>query len=117
MSGVGPPNVQLPNVYNAYVDDRKVRDYLLNPGHPQNNGKANFFQSFGFSQQHWLILRDALHFHPVTNPVAKISPNQYGTRYTVRCSLLSPDGRNPCITTIWVINALTTAPELVTAYP
>ncbi len=117
MSGATPSSAQLPNAHNAYVADTKVRDYLLDPSHPQNSGKATFFQLFGFTQQHWVILRSALRVHPRTNPVTRVSPNPYGTRFTVRCSLLSADGRNPCITTIWVMDALGVMPELVTAFP
>jgi hypothetical protein len=40
---------QLPNAHAAFVADAKVRDYLLNPQHPGNGGKATFFTSFGFS--------------------------------------------------------------------
>lgn len=117
MSGAGLPGAQLSNVHNAYVADAKVRDYLLDPNHPRNGGKARFFQRFGFAQQHWTALQNALRIHPQVNPVTKVPPNPYGTRYTVRCSLLSSDGRNPCITTIWVMDSLSNTPELVTAHP
>ena len=102
----------------AFVADAKARDYLLNPSHiPSNGGKAGFFHLFGFMQQNWSVLETALNFHPRANPVTTITPNPYGTRYTVRCTLLSPDGRNPCITTIWVIDPSSSGPMLVTAYP
>ena len=94
MSATGP-NAHLPNVHNAYVADAKVRDYLLDPSHLNNGGKAQFFQLFGFAQQHWPVLQNALAFHPQANLVTKVVPNPYGTRYEVKCSLLSPDGRTP----------------------
>jgi hypothetical protein len=115
MSGTG--GTTLPNVYNAYVPDAKVRDYLLDPNHPGNGGKHKFFQLFGFSQSRWTVLQNALSLHPQTNPVVKTSPNPYGTRYEVKCSLVSPDGRNPCITTVWVMDPLSSAPRMITAYP
>jgi hypothetical protein len=61
-------------------------------------------------------LRDALRAHVVVNQVVETDPTGHGTTYTVRCSLPSPDGRNPCIFTIWIIEA-DGLPRLVTAFP
>jgi hypothetical protein len=112
MSGTG-----LHNVHNALVADAKVRDYLLDPNHPMNGGKASFFQRFGFTQHNWTVLQKALLLHPQNNPVSTVTPNPYGTRYVVQCSLRSPDGRNPCINTVWVMDPCSSAPKLVTAHP
>ncbi len=35
--------MKLPNAGAAVVAREKIRDYLLNPGHPDNGGKAAFF--------------------------------------------------------------------------
>lgn len=107
----------LPHAHAARVSHEKVRDYLLDPGHPDNGGKAAFFQRFGFDRLTWTALWDALLEHPCVNPVAVIQPNPYGTRYVVRCSVASPDGRNPCITTVWIIDQGGSTPRLVTAFP
>ena len=45
MSGYYP----LPNAHAAFVADEKVRDYLLNPQHPDNSGKAGFYTSWLFA--------------------------------------------------------------------
>jgi hypothetical protein len=102
----------MPNVASAFVADAKVRDYLLDPAHPNNGGKAGSFRRFGFTQQHWPDLENGLRFHPQANPVAIVTRNPYGIRYTVRCSLSSPDGRNPCITTIWFTDPSSNRPTL-----
>ena len=39
----------LPGAHAAVVPDAKARDYLLDPGHPGNGGKAAFFNAFGFT--------------------------------------------------------------------
>ncbi|HXT78578.1 MAG TPA: hypothetical protein VN702_03370 [Acetobacteraceae bacterium] len=57
---------RLPNAYSAIVPDEKVRDYLLDPAHSDNQGKAGFFNRFGFTRLRWTILRDALRDHPRT---------------------------------------------------
>jgi hypothetical protein len=108
MSGAG-----LPNAHLALVADVKVSLYLLDPAHPNNGGKAAFFNRFGFTQ----LSSTALRIHPQANPVIRVMPNPYGTKYLVECSLLSPDGRNPCIHTVWIIDPSGTAPRLVTAFP
>lgn len=107
----------LPNVAGAIVAHNKVHAYLLDPDHPGNGGKAAFFAAFGFARPAWTALLEALRAHPRVNPVALIQPNPYGTRYVVRCSLASPDGRNPCITTVWIIDHGDPFPRLVTAFP
>jgi hypothetical protein len=43
----------LPNAHAALVADAKIRDYLLDPQHPGNGGKAGFYASFGFTLRDW----------------------------------------------------------------
>ena len=108
---------RLLNAAIVNVADAKVRDYLLDAGHPGNGGKAGFFSRFGFTQAHWTVLQDALRLHPQANPVVSVRANRYGTVYRVSCSLRSPDGRCPCVNTVWVLEAGSIAPALVTAFP
>jgi hypothetical protein len=35
-------------------------DYLLNPAHPDNSGKAEFFEALGFRRKEWKPLAAAL---------------------------------------------------------
>jgi hypothetical protein len=60
---------KIPGLAAIQVDDVKVRDYLLNPGNPQNSGKAGLFTRFGFSRDRWAELAQALSEHPVVNEV------------------------------------------------
>ena len=41
---------RLPNAAAACVDTRKLGEYLLNPAHPDNGGKAAFFVSRGLAR-------------------------------------------------------------------
>ena len=106
----------LPNVAAAIVDEIKVRGYLLSAEHPQNGGKAGFFRVFGFDPAAWATMRDALLAHPVANPIAATKVSPQGAKYEVRCSIGTPDGRNPCITTVWIVEG-GRPPRLVTAHP
>ncbi len=105
-----------PHAAHARVDGRKVKDYLLNPGNAQNRGKAALFQSFEFARDRWHVLADALREHAKNNPVIQTSRSAHGMKYVVACQLKTPDGRNPCLTSVWIIEANLTYPRLVTAY-
>ncbi len=87
---------RLPRAEAAVVPPEKVRDYLLASPHPDYAGKAEFFIRFGFQPERWSELQSALAMHPVANPVVRATDAGPGSRYRIQCSLISPDGRNPC---------------------
>ncbi|MBC3785939.1 DUF6883 domain-containing protein [Spirosoma utsteinense] len=41
--------MQLPNAQNADVSDRKLTSFLVDHVHPQNQGKAAFYEIAGFT--------------------------------------------------------------------
>ena len=106
---------RLPAAETAIVDDRKVRDYLLDADHPQNGGKAALFVAFGFDVRAWPRPQTALAAHAAENKVMAVETSRFGSKFRVSCHLRTPDGRNPCITTIWIIED-GAPPRLVTAY-
>ena len=108
--------MKLPNAGAAIVDRRKVTGYLLNPLNVQNQGKARQFGQFGFVMSDWQALAMALAEHPVTNDVSKTERSPYGTKYAVECHLATPDGRNPCLRSVWIVDNGQTTPRFVTAY-
>jgi hypothetical protein len=107
----------LPNAHAAFVADAKVRDYLLDPSHPENGGKAGFYTSFGFTRRAWAELAAALRRHAITHPVSRVRPDPWGTRYEIRGRLESPDRSNPIVWSVWVIDPSNGNPRFVTAYP
>lgn len=52
-----------------------------------------------------------------SNPVVETTQTGYGPRYTVKCNCPSPDGRSPCIFTVWQIDGGSACPRLLTAFP
>jgi hypothetical protein len=42
--------MKLPNSGSTIIEREKVTDYLLNPAHPDNGGKAAFFLLLGFNR-------------------------------------------------------------------
>lgn len=98
------------------VTATKILDYLLSESHPIGREKAAFFQRYGFDAGAWEILKASLLDHPERNPVAA-ARTDFGTKYVVRCSIETPDRRNPCIVTVWMVEDGTETARLVTAYP
>lgn len=107
----------LPGVANATIADAKIRDYLLNRSHPVGASKAKFFTSVGFTLLDEAQFKRALLDHPLTNAISRQITTPYGEKYEVSCTLITPDGRNPCIVSVWAVEPPDPAPKLVTAYP
>ena len=106
--------MQLPYLQNALVEEQKVTQYLLSE--ERSEGKAAFFAAFGFTPAQWELLRDALLAHAGSYEVARAVSNLYGAKYIIEGILQSPDGRNPNVRSVWIIEAGSFTPRLVTAY-
>lgn len=52
--------MKLPKAGKAVVEREKIKDYLLNAAHPDNGGKAAFFEGLGFRRDKWETLATAL---------------------------------------------------------
>ena len=109
--------MNLPNPDRAIVSQEKLVDYLMNPAHPDNGGKAAFFISHGFRPEHWQELALAFAAVAAAFPVAKSMASPHGAKYVLDGDLRTPSGRSPRIRTIWIVDAGTDTPRLVTAYP
>lgn len=92
---------RLPQLADLRLDPRKVTEYLLSATHEQGRSKCEFFERFGFSRAQPQELLAALCRHPAMREVTRTQETDFGTRYWVECAIESPDGRNPCIRTIW----------------
>jgi hypothetical protein len=109
----------LPNPHCAFVEEKKIRRYLLNPDHPGGKTKAGFFLGRGASVALWPVFRDVLVEHGRTNPVTGVRqhPDQPVSLHQVDCHVRMPDGSVPCIRTVWEIRDGQPCPRLVTAHP
>jgi hypothetical protein len=63
--------VKLRHAHLAVVERDKIVDYLLNSAHPDNGGKAQFFESLGFSVGVPELLIDALRAVALTGSVVE----------------------------------------------
>jgi hypothetical protein len=109
--------MKLPNPERAVISQDKLVSYLMNPAHPDNGGKAAFFLSHGFSPDRWQELASALVGLAATINVSKSVASPHGTKYVLDGELRTPSGRSPRVRTVWIVDAGTDAPRLVTAYP
>jgi hypothetical protein len=107
----------MPNSDVCIVEEKKVRDYLLNTTRMPAAAKARFFLSCGFSGEDWRAFARALKAHGNAYEVLNEVVSGYGTKYEIEGPLTCPDGRKPVIRTVWQINRDELAPRLITAYP
>ena len=109
--------MELPNAQFALVGRAKLTEYLLNPAHPENGGKAAFFASLGFQRDGWAVLAAALRQMALELPVAKSMETAHGDKYVLDGALAGPSGKAQHVRTIWIIDRGSEAPRFVTAYP
>ncbi len=108
---------RIPYVEICDVDLRKIKEYLLNLSHEEGKSKARFFHCMGFNSEEPEILRKALKSHAITHNIKEQKVSKYGTKYIVQSNLITPDGRNPKMISVWFVENKENIPKLVTAYP
>jgi hypothetical protein len=111
--------VKLRNAHLALVERHKIVEYLLNAAHPDNGGKAQFFESLGFSSDASDALITALRHVGRTGEVVERTESSHGEKFVVDGPLSShtEGGYSPKVRTIWIIDRHLDIPRLVTAYP
>ncbi|WP_417372196.1 DUF6883 domain-containing protein [Gelidibacter japonicus] len=107
----------MPNNTKAVVDANKITDYLLSDTHEIGKHKAAFFKSFGFDKSSPPIFEEALKNHAVEREIVNNYGSPFGKKYQLECDIETPDKRNPCIVSIWIIENDTQEPRFITAYP
>ncbi|MEW8001077.1 MAG: DUF6883 domain-containing protein [Candidatus Thiodiazotropha endolucinida] len=109
---------QLPDApEEVNVQASKIADYLLNPGHEDNRGKAKFFEEhLGITKSEWTYLHgqlvDALDH--VTYEDVRI--DTYGVRFTANLPITGKNEETATIETGWIVRPGERA-SFVTAYP
>jgi hypothetical protein len=111
--------VNLRNAHLAVVERHKIVDYLLNSAHPDNGGKAQFFESLGFSIDVPELLINALRTVAQTGEVVESVESSHGEKHVVDGPISSQteSSHSRMVRTVWIIDRGLEAPRLVTAYP
>jgi filamentous hemagglutinin len=116
----------LPNLEMAEIDERKFSQYSLNPGHPDNRGKAEGWRALGYDvdnpqarQEAARELRDLTLNELLANgKVAEVRHDSYGQRLRVISGITGPNGRDATLVTCWLIEdrSGTAVPRLTTTW-
>ena len=109
--------MKLPNADKAVVEREKITDYLLNPAHPDNGGKARFLGGLGFRRSEWKALASAFLALARKAEVAQSMESPHGRKYVIVGRIESPEGKPAATQTIWVVDKGSDVARLVTAYP
>ncbi|MDX2259325.1 MAG: hypothetical protein NW205_10475 [Hyphomicrobiaceae bacterium] len=108
---------KLPNVESAVVAERKLRHYLFDHEHPEGAPKARFLEGFGYSVERQDELRTALLAHAVAHDINVQRVTEFGILYELIGRLASPDGRNPVVRVVWIVDHGGSVPRFVTLVP
>lgn len=108
---------RLPGADQATVSVEKIAGYLLSTTHSLGKEKAKFFGSFGFDASSPAVMREALLGHAATQPLTSTARSAHGVKYVVQCSIETPDRRNPCVRSVWIVEPGADRPRFITAYP
>ena len=109
--------MKLPNGANVLIPMPKVTQYLLSSAHTVGRTKARFFQSVGYQRANPSVLAAGLRTIARMGEVSDIVQTRHGTKYIVNGDLLTPSGSVVRIRTVWIVEAGSEKPRLVTAYP
>jgi hypothetical protein len=105
-----------PKAREAVVETEKVRDYLLNPDHPEGKSKAVWFESLGYHRSRWRRLANDILRIARAGPEYSIESTAFGVKYIVSGVLGSDHERTGIGLTVWIIEG-DKPPRLVPAYP
>ena len=107
----------IPNAEHAVVDIRKLRDYCLDPLHPEGKHKARLFAAaLGITADDAGDMRLILLEKVKTQPAQVGRRDLYGQRYTVDF-MLKWHGKQAIIRSGWMIEHGSDIPRLTTCYP
>ena len=96
--------MKLPNADKALIQREKIADYLLNAAQPDNNGKAEFFESFGFRLDHWETLAIAFRRAALDGEVIQNLETSHGVKYVLHAAMETPSGKSPLVRTVWIVD-------------
>lgn len=108
---------RLPNVELAVVPAAKLRDYVLNPAHPQGGPKARVFAAvLGLTRADWGYLREQLLAGVKVAPAAPRGSTQWGELHEALVEVRGGGGRVVWVRTGWILRFDDERPHLTTAY-
>lgn len=108
--------MKLPNAENAIVDIAKIRDYCLNPDHPEGKHKARvFLNKLGVTKSDAEHLRQLILEGILVADAKEESSITYGRRFVVDLSI-SWAQDTAVVRTAWIIRNDEDFPRLTTCF-
>jgi hypothetical protein len=108
--------MKLPNADRAIVDIAKLRDYCLNPMHPEGEHKARVFRSaLGFAQEDAERLRQMILNALLTGEAVEQSATPYGRRFILDFDAAGLHA-SVIVRTAWMVRNTEVIPRLTSCY-
>lgn len=109
--------MKLPFAENAEIDIRKLREYCLNPVHPEGKHKARLFATaLDLTVVDAESLRAILLAAAVEAEVMLGRADSYGQRYTMDV-VVEWKGRSAVVRCGWIVEYGSSVPRLTTCFP
>ncbi len=106
----------LRNAGRAIIDERKVRDYLLNPLHARGGHKARMFAAaLGCRRVDFRDLIGQIRAGILVGQAERMEPVPYGERFRVDVPVSGPGG-SAVVRTLWICRKGEDVPRLTSAY-
>ena len=109
--------MKIPNADRAIIAREKLRDYLLNPLHRRGGPKARLLMSLGYRAEDCDQLEHDLRSQHLTSDVTNVSDTEYGVRFEIVATILTPSGAHCDFCSVWQIDEGADVPRLITLYP
>lgn len=104
----------LPSWESAQLDIAKLRDYCLDPGHPDGQHKARVLRAaLGIRQEDARWLRDEILRQLPFAEVVSVRTDQFGARYNVDIKIRRQQ-KQAVIRTSWIVSAGNDGPRFIT---
>jgi hypothetical protein len=112
--------MMLPNAENAIVEVERLREYSLNPHHPQGNYKARtFLGKLGIGRNDAELLRSLVLEAILTAEVIEQEPTAYGRRLVVDFEVERGTGfvrHKALVRTTWIVRSNEDFPRMTTCF-
>lgn len=112
--------MKLPNAERAVIDIRKLRDYCLNPNHPEGKHKARvFLEKLELKADDAERLRGLIMNAIMTGEAKEQQPSPYGRRFIVDFQAILPEksvAMSALIRTAWIIRDEEDFPRLTSCF-
>jgi len=112
--------MKLPNAENAVVDIVKLRDYCLNPNHPEGKHKARaFLEKLGLERNDAELLHQSILEAILKTEAIEQNSTEYGRRFVIDFELQRGVGvvlYRAVVRTAWIIKNNEDFPRLTTCF-